>query len=65
MADSNKLGRLAYVVKRYPRFSETFIVNEILQHEAAGIDLEIFSLRPSVDTHFQNIGDRYVSVLNL
>lgn len=47
--------RIAYVVKRYPRFSETFIVNEILQHEAAGVDMEIFALRPSVDTHFQNI----------
>ena len=46
--------RLGYVVKRYPRFSETFIVNEILAHEAAGVDINIFSLRPPVDTHFQN-----------
>ena len=28
---------IGYVVKRYPRFSETFIVNEILAHERAGI----------------------------
>ena len=48
-------GRVGYVVKRYPRFSETFIVNEVLAHEAEGLDVEIFSLRPSVDTHFQNI----------
>lgn len=47
--------KVGYVVKRYPRFSETFIVNEILAHEAAGMQLEIFSLRPSVDTHFQNV----------
>jgi len=46
--------KIAYVVKRYPRFSETFIVNEILAHEAAGWELEIFSLRPPEDTHFQN-----------
>src|SRR4051812_15147853 len=46
--------KLAYVVKRYPRYSETFIVNEILAHEAAGFDLEIFSLLPPIDTHFQN-----------
>lgn len=48
-------GRVGYVVKRYPRFSETFIVNEVLAHEAEGLDVEIFSLRPSVDTHFQNV----------
>jgi glycosyltransferase involved in cell wall biosynthesis len=47
--------RIAYVVKRYPRYSETFIVNEILAHEAAGLSLEIFSLLPPVDTHFQNV----------
>lgn len=46
--------RVGYVVKRYPRFSETFIVNEILSHEARGLDVEIFSLRPPADTHFQD-----------
>src|SRR6185295_13765373 len=46
--------KFAYVLKRYPRFSETFIVNEILAHEAAGRQLEIFSLGPCLDTHFQN-----------
>ncbi|MDQ3349466.1 MAG: glycosyltransferase [Acidobacteriota bacterium] len=50
----NPQARIGYVVKRYPRFSETFIVNEILAHEAAGLDVEIFSLRPPVDTHFQD-----------
>jgi glycosyltransferase involved in cell wall biosynthesis len=37
--------KVGYVVKSYPRFSQTFIVNEILAHEAAGLDLEIFSVR--------------------
>jgi glycosyltransferase involved in cell wall biosynthesis len=46
--------KIAYVVKRYPRYSETFIVSEILAHEAAGWDVEIFSLCPPVDTHFQD-----------
>lgn len=45
--------RLAYVVKRYPRFSETFVVNEILAHEAAGVSMNIFALRSPCDTHFQ------------
>ncbi len=47
--------RIGYVVKRYPRFSETFIVNEILAHEAAGLDVRIFALLPPEDTHFQDI----------
>ncbi|AGF51131.1 sll1723 [Synechocystis sp. PCC 6803] len=45
---------IAYVVKRYPRYSETFIVNEILAHEAAGLDIKIFALRPPVDSYFQD-----------
>lgn len=45
--------RVGYVVKRYPRYSETFVVNEILAHEAAGLAVEVFSLRPPCDTHFQ------------
>jgi colanic acid/amylovoran biosynthesis glycosyltransferase len=48
---STKIG---YVVKRYPRFSETFVVNEILAHEAAGHEIEIFALRPVQETHFQD-----------
>jgi glycosyltransferase involved in cell wall biosynthesis len=42
----------AYVVKMYPRFSETFIVSEILAREAAGDRIEIFSLRPPNDPRF-------------
>ena len=49
---------LGYVVKRYPRFSETFVVNEILAHEAAGRKLEIFALRSVEETHFQDIISR-------
>lgn len=52
---SSELPRIGYVVKRYPRYSETFIVNEILQHEQAGLPLEIFALRPVLETHFQDV----------
>ena len=45
--------RVGYVVKRYPRFSETFIVNEVIAHEAAGLPIEIFSVRPCNDVRFQ------------
>ncbi len=47
--------RVGYVVKRYPRYSETFVVREILAHERAGLDIEIFSLRPCNDGHFQDL----------
>ncbi|WP_427129087.1 glycosyltransferase [Pseudarthrobacter sp. S9] len=43
---------IAYVLKMYPRFSETFIVSEILAREAAGDRIEIFSLRPTTDPRF-------------
>jgi glycosyltransferase involved in cell wall biosynthesis len=56
--------RVGFVVKRYPRYSETFIVREILAHEEAGLDLEIFSLRPSNDAHFQDIISRVRSRVN-
>lgn len=42
----------AYVLKMYPRFSETFVVSEILAREAAGERIEIFSLRPPNDPRF-------------
>jgi colanic acid/amylovoran biosynthesis glycosyltransferase len=48
------IPRVGYVLKRYPRFSETFVVNEILDHEAAGLPLEILALRPVIETHFQD-----------
>ena len=45
-------GPVAYVLKMYPRFSETFIVSEILAREAVGEEIVIYSLRPPVDTRF-------------
>jgi len=54
-AETFEHSKVAYIVKMYPRFSETFIVSEILAHERAGLPLEIFSLRPTVDTHFQDM----------
>jgi colanic acid/amylovoran biosynthesis glycosyltransferase len=47
--------KIAYVLKRYPRYSETFIVNEILAHEEAGRSVEIVALRSVEETHFQDI----------
>jgi glycosyltransferase involved in cell wall biosynthesis len=45
-------ARIAYVLKMYPRFSQTFVVNELLAHQAAGRSVDIFSLRLPNDTRF-------------
>ena len=47
-------AKVGYVVKRYPRFSETFIINEILAHEAAGLEVEIFALGFPYQPYFQD-----------
>ncbi|AUC61593.1 Glycosyltransferase [Cyanobacterium sp. HL-69] len=47
--------KVGYVLKRYPRYSETFVVSEILAHEAAALEIQIFALHPPLDGHFQDI----------
>ena len=43
--------RIGVVLKGYPRLSETFIAQEILELERAGFDLSIISLRHPTDNH--------------
>ena len=38
--------RVGYLLKMYPRLSETFIANEIIELERQGIEIFIFSLKP-------------------
>jgi glycosyltransferase involved in cell wall biosynthesis len=40
---------IAYILKMYPRFSETFVLNELLELERQGVALRIFSLREPND----------------
>lgn len=47
-----RTGRIGYLLKVYPRFSETFVVSEILAREEAGHELCIISLRPPADARF-------------
>jgi glycosyltransferase involved in cell wall biosynthesis len=42
-------GRVAFVLKGYPRLSETFIAQEILALERRGLDILIVSLRQPTD----------------
>ncbi len=55
MSFPDEILRVGFVVKRYPRYSETFVVREIIAHERAGLEIQIFSLRPCDDTHFQDL----------
>lgn len=60
------MSRVGYVVKVYPRFSETFIVTEILAREAAGEDLAIYATRPTTDARFHpQIADVQAPVTHL
>ena len=56
--------RVGFVLKRYPRYSETFVVREILAHEEAGLSVEIFSLRPPDDAYFQDVIARVRAPVN-
>jgi len=42
-------GRIAFVLKGYPRLSETFIAQEIEALEVRGLDILIVSLRQPTD----------------
>ena len=43
---------IAYILKMYPRFSETFILSEILELERQGVSVHIFSLKQPDDGLF-------------
>ncbi|WP_119418817.1 glycosyltransferase [Desertibaculum subflavum] len=48
---------LAFVLKGYPRLSETFIAQEIAALEARGLDIVIISLRHPTDRHRHPVHD--------
>src|SRR5215213_778372 len=50
MTGAGRSGRIAVVVKGYPRLSETFIAQEILGLEDRRIPLDIWSLRHPTET---------------
>lgn len=50
--------RLAVVVKGWPRLSETFIAQELVALEEAGIDFELWSLRHPTDTKTHPLHER-------
>ena len=52
MLNSKNALRIGYIVKMYPRLSETFIVNEILELERRGVEIVIFSLKKPTEGKF-------------
>ena len=50
-------GRVGFVLKGYPRLSETFIAQEILALERRGLDIEIVSLRHPTDVRRHPVHD--------
>lgn len=50
-------GRVAFVLKGYPRLSETFIAQEIAALEKRGLDILIVSLRHPTDTRRHPVHD--------
>lgn len=49
---TNSKPKIGYLLKTYPKLSETFILNEILELEKQGMDIHIFSLRRHSDEKF-------------
>ncbi len=47
--------RVGYLLRMYPRFSQTFIVNEILELEAQGVEVRIGSLRRPTEGIFHDL----------
>lgn len=53
-----KLPKLAVVVKGWPRLSETFIAQELVALEEAGLEFDIWSLRHPTDKKTHPLHDR-------
>ncbi|MEA3292391.1 MAG: glycosyltransferase, partial [Pseudomonadota bacterium] len=56
--------RVAFVLKGYPRLSETFIAQEILSLEQRGLDIDIVSLRHPTDQATHPVHDEIVAPVN-
>jgi colanic acid/amylovoran biosynthesis glycosyltransferase len=57
-ADSALPVRVGYLLRMYPRFSQTFIANEILELERQGLDIRIASMRKPTEGRFHELNTR-------
>jgi len=59
-------ARLAYLLKKFPRTSETFILNELLAQESLGRELHVFSRRcPDDEPRHPQLAELHATVENL
>ena len=56
-SEQHRQGQIAFVLKGYPRLSETFIAQEIHSLLELGLDIAIYSLRHPTDTSTHPIHD--------
>ncbi len=54
MAGPERPRRVGYVLGRFPAISQTFVLNEILGLEQAGVEVEVFALKPALDPKFHS-----------
>ena len=58
------MATVAFVLKGYPRLSETFIAQEILALEQRGLEIQIISLRHPTDKHLHPIHKEISATVN-
>lgn len=51
-------GSVAYILKGFPRLSETFIASEIYRLEQAGLNLRLFVIKPADEAEHHGVVDR-------
>ncbi|MEK6797801.1 MAG: glycosyltransferase family 4 protein [Planctomycetota bacterium] len=54
----NGSGRIGYLLRMYPRFSQTFVANEICELERQNVPISILSLRKPTDGYFHEAVSR-------
>ena len=64
MKARNKQSQVAFVLKGYPRLSETFIAQEIHSLLGLGMDIAIYSLRQPTDTSTHPVHDEITASVN-
>lgn len=57
MMNHMAIEKIGYLVKIFPKISETFVLQEVLDLEASGLDLSIFTLEPQSDDITHGLAD--------
>lgn len=57
--------KVGYILKKFPRLSETFILNEVLALEERGVEVEIFSLKRPDDEPRHSGLDRLKAIVTV